>query len=266
MSDSLKQKFDIKPPPLILISPSTESKGAEFDDKSISLSEVYPRAIMAAGGMPLALPGTASREMVAESVRRCDGVLLTGGDDIQPKLYTNKLSPRLRRTLTPTDGERDLQELLLIDEVFRQRKPLLAICRGHQMLNVALGGTLVVDIPSQLPGAIDHRRLDKRNEVVHEARLTEGSLLAKITGRQTLGVNSTHHQAIARVAKPLRVTARSADGVVEGMELRPEAARRLPFLLAVQFHPERLVARHPEHRKIFSSFTLACDLNRKKSL
>lgn len=251
---------------MILISPSTESKGAEFGDTSMSLSENYPRAVMAAGGLPVTLPCTVSREMVAESVRRCDGVLLTGGDDIQPKLYLNKLTRRLRKTLTATDGERDLRELMLIDEVFRQRKPLLAICRGHQLLNVALGGTLVVDIASQLPKAINHRRMDKRGEVVHEARLTDDSLLAKMTGRQTLGVNSTHHQAVARIAKPLRVTARSADGVVEGMELRPEAAWLLPFLLTVQFHPERLVARYPEHQKIFSGFILACDLNRKKSL
>ena len=256
----------MKAPPLILISPSTESRGAEFGDTSISLSEAYPRAILAAGGMPVALPATLSHQMVAECVRRCDGVLLTGGDDINPRLYTNRLSPRLRKTISRTDRERDLCELLLIDEVFRQRKPLLAICRGHQMLNVALGGTLVVDIASQLPGVLNHCRMDKRNKVVHEARLTDDSLLAKITGRQTLGVNSTHHQAVARVAKPLRVTASSADGVVEGMELKPEAARLLPFLMAVQFHPERLVTRYPEHRRIFSSFTLACDLNRKKIL
>jgi len=254
----------MKSPPLILVSPSTESKGAEFGDTSISLSENYLRAVMAAGGLPVTLPCTVSRAMVAEGVRRCDGVLLTGGDDIQPRLYRNKLTRRLRKTLTATDGERDVRELMVINEVFRQRKPLLAICRGHQLLNVALGGTLVVDIPGQLPKAINHRRMDKRNEVVHEARLTDDSLLAKITGRQTLGVNSTHHQAVARVARLLRVTARSTDGVVEGMELRPEAVRLLPFLLAVQFHPERLAACHPEHRKIFSSFVVACDWNRKR--
>src|SRR2546425_3762085 len=105
------RKFDIKRAPLILISPSAESKGAEFGDTSISLSEAYPRAVMAAGGVPVALPCTASREIVAECVRRCDGVLLTGGDDIDPKLYTTKLPPRLRKTLSPTDRERDLQEL-----------------------------------------------------------------------------------------------------------------------------------------------------------
>ncbi len=254
----------MKSPPLILVAPSTESKGAEFGDRSISLSENYLRAVMAAGGLPVTLPCTVSREMITEAVRRCDGVLLTGGDDIQPKLYAGELTPRLQKTVTATDDQRDLRELILIDEVFHQRKPLLAICRGHQLLNVALGGTLLVDIATQLPKAINHRRMDRRGSVVHEARLTDDSLLAKIIGRQVLGVNSTHHQAVDRVAGPLRVTARSTDGVVEGMELRPESARLLPFLLAVQFHPERLATQHPEHGTIFSSFVLACDLNRKQ--
>jgi putative glutamine amidotransferase len=194
--------------------------------------------------------------------------LLTGGDDIEPKLYGNGISPKLRRTVntTPDGGERDLRELILIDEVFRQRKPLLAICRGHQLLNVALGGTLIVDIPSQVPGAIRHVRTDKRNEIVHEVRLTAQSLLSKITGKQTLGVNSTHHQAVGKVAEPLRVIAASGDGVVESMELKPEAARLLPFLLAIQFHPERLANRYPEHRAIFGAFTQACVMHRSKNL
>ena len=166
--------------------------------------------------------------------------------------------------MTPDGGQRDLRELLLIDEVFRQRKPLLAICRGHQVLNVALGGTLVLDLRRQMPAALNHRRLDKRCEVVHEVRLTPGSLLAKITGGQRLGVNSTHHQAVARVAAPLKVAAVSADGVVEGLELQPNAEGWLPFLLSVQFHPERLVDRHPEHQAIFRAFTRVCAQSRKK--
>jgi putative glutamine amidotransferase len=147
---------------------------------------------------------------------------------------------------------------MLIDEVFRQRKPLLAICRGHQMLNVALGGTLVADIPSQMPRALNHRRTDKRGEIVHEVRLTSGSNLAKICSGQKLGVNSTHHQAVRRVAPGLRTVARSPDGVVEALELRPGASRWLPFLLSVQFHPERLADRYPAHRAIFDAFTRAC--------
>jgi putative glutamine amidotransferase len=97
-----------------------------------------------------------------------------------------------------------------------------------------------------------------RSEIVHEVRLTAGSVLAKITDRQILGVNSTHHQAVDRVAAPLRVSAVSCDGIIEGLELKPNGARGLPFLVSVQFHPERLVDRHPEHQAIFDVFTRAC--------
>jgi putative glutamine amidotransferase len=253
-------------PPLILISPSIEAEGVEFSDRSLSLSEAYQRAVAAAGGLPLTMPMGESRQLVAECVRRSDGVLITGGDDIEPKLYQDRVPPKLRKTVetTPDGGERDLRELILIDEVFRQRKPLLAICRGHQMLNIALGGTLVVDIPIEVPGALKHARMDKRNDIVHEVQLTRDSLLSKITGRRTLGVNSTHHQAVCRVAELLQVTAASSDGVVESMELKPHAARLLPFMLATQFHPERLVDRYPEHRAIFRAFTQACALSQRK--
>ncbi len=240
----------------------------EFGDRSISLSETYPRAVADAGGIPLTLPVGKSRDLIAECVRRADGILLTGGDDIEPRLYGNGISPKLRRTVStsPDGGERDFRELLLIDEVFRQRKPLLAICRGHQLLNVALGGTLVVDIRSQVPEAINHQRMDKRSEIVHEVRLTPESLLSNITRRQNLGVNSTHHQAVGRVAEALQVTGSSSDGVVESMELKAQAAGLLPFLLATQFHPERLADRYPEHRAVFRAFTQACVQYRNKKL
>lgn len=255
-------------PPLILISPGVEKKGDEFGDLSISLSETYQQALIGAGGLPLALPALSSRELIAESVRYCDGVLLTGGDDVDPRAYGQKLPPRLQRTvtITPDGGARDWRELVLIDEVFRQRKPLLAICRGQQILNVALGGTLLADIPSQRPQAINHRRPDRRSEIVHEVLLTPGSLLAKITAGHRLGVNSTHHQAVARVAGPLNIAAASGDGIIEGLELKPCAVRMLPFLLSVQFHPERLVNRHCEHRAIFWAFTQACVRNGKHDL
>jgi putative glutamine amidotransferase len=253
-------------PPLILISPSVEEKGEEFGDFSISLSATYQQALIACGAIPLVLPVSVSRELIAECVRRCDGVLLTGGEDVDPRLYRNGLPLRLQGTVTvtPDGGARDLRELLVIDEVFRQGKPLLAICRGHQMLNVALGGTLVADILGQAPRAMNHRRMDRRGEVVHEVRLTKGSLLAKMTGRQRLGVNSTHHQAVARVATPLRVAAVSSDGIIESLELKPSAAKMLPFLLSVQFHPERLVDQYPEHQAIFRGFTQASALSRKE--
>ncbi len=254
--------------PLIFISPSMEKKGVEFEDLSSSLSTRYGQAIISAGGLPMILPATISREIIAECVRRSDGVMLTGGDDIEPRLYGNGLPPKVQQTVavTPDRGERDFRELVLIDEVFRQRKPLLAICRGHQLVNVALGGTLVADLANQAPHAMNHKRFDKRNEVAHEVRLTPGSLLARITGVQKLGVSSTHHQAVGKVAEPLKVTAQSSDGVVEGLELKSGAVHWLPFFLSVQFHPERLEDRYAEHRAIFRAFAQACAPKRKQKL
>src|ERR1051326_3068890 len=250
--------------PMILVSPDVEEKGSELGDFSISLSAKYQRALTEGGAIPLAMPATICPRVIAECVRHCDGVLLTGGEDVDPRLYANGTVARLRRTVTvtPDGGARDLRELMLVDEVFRQRKPLLAICRGHQILNVALGGTLVVDIRTEMPGALNHRRNDKKSKIVHDAHLTDDGLLAKITGKRTLGVNSTHHQAVARSAEPLSVIGRSRDGIIESMQLKPEASRLLPVLLSVQFHPERLVDRYPEQRAIFSAFTRACALNR----
>ena len=253
----------MKSRPLVLITPCSERKGAEFADRSLSLSDRYPRAIIAAGGMPWVLPCWPAERIVAEAVRRCDGVMLTGGDDIQPKLYSKGLPRRLEQTVSPADSTRDLLELLLIREVFQQRKPLLAICRGQQILNVALGGTLIVDIPRQLPRALNHRRLDRKDKIVHKVALTPGSILNKIAGKQTLGVNSSHHQSVGRVSGSLCVTAVSPDGVVEGLELAEPARGRLPWLVAVQFHPERLFEKHDVFLELFRSFIRACVPKRK---
>jgi putative glutamine amidotransferase len=250
--------------PLILVTSSSEKRGVEFQDTSSSLSFRYEQAILAAGGIPLIAPMTTDRPVLAEAVRRADGVMLTGGDDINPALYTNKLPRAVRKTLAlpPDGGARDLRELILIDEIFRQRKPLLAICRGFQMVNVAFGQKLIVDIPSQLPGALNHKGTDKAGEALtHEVALTPASLLSKITGRKTLGVNSSHHQGILEPAEPFATVARTEDGIVEAMELKPgmsNGSARLPFFLGVQFHPERLAKKHAEHQAIFSRFVEAC--------
>ena len=256
----------MKPAPTILISGCTEKRGVEFDDASVSLSLNYPLAVRAAGGMPWLLPCVPDQNFVAESVRRSDGVMLTGGEDVQPELYRQSIPLELRKKVHAETPERDLFELMLVNEVLRQRKPLLAICRGQQLLNVALGGTLVLDIVSQVEEAINHSRSDRKNQIVHEVDIHVGSLLAQATGCLRLGVNSSHHQAVEKIAKPLRMSAVSKDGIIEGVELEPAARQMLPYLLAVQFHPERMFARHPEHLKLFRSFTRACLDNRRKTI
>ncbi|MBU6409156.1 MAG: gamma-glutamyl-gamma-aminobutyrate hydrolase family protein [Verrucomicrobia bacterium] len=249
--------------PLILVTPSVEKRGVEFHDLSTSLSVKYEMAVARAGGIPMAAPAVEERALLAECVRRADGVLLSGGDDIQPSLYIKTLPPAVRRTVNPPPdgGKRDWRELVLIDECFRQHKSLLAICRGHQLLQVAFGGRLVADIRSEARGALNHNPRGREDEIVHEAPLTEGSFLSKITGKRILGVNSSHHQAVLNPAGPFTATARTRDGIVEAMELKPEAAGCMPFLMGVQFHPERLADRHAEHRAIFSRFIEAASEN-----
>ena len=244
--------------PTVLISGCTDRKGVELDDFSSSLSLQYPRALSAAGAMPWLLPCIPEQDWVSDALRRCDGVLLTGGDDVDPKLYTNRLPRGVAKTIHRESSLRDLFEMMLIREAVRQRKPLLGICRGHQILNVALGGTLVADIRLQMPQAINHCRTDRKSQIVHAVECAAGSLMERIAGRTRLGVNSTHHQAVGRIAKPLRATAVSMDGVIEGMELAPDASGLTPYLLAVQFHPERLFTRHAEHLELFRTFVRSC--------
>jgi putative glutamine amidotransferase len=220
--------------PLIIVSPSIEKRGAEFHDLSVSLSVKYENAVLQAGGLPVTAPTTIDRRTLAELVGQGDGVMLTGGDDIRSDLYDRGLPPAVRKTIgsTPDGGRRDLRELMLIDESFRQHKPLLAICRGHQLLNIALGGQLIADIGHQVPGALNHQRMDKAGELVHEVPLTSSSLLAKMVRKRNLGVNSSHHQGVLEPADPLMAVARTQDG--------------------------RLTERHAEHRAIFRWFIEAC--------
>lgn len=241
--------------PLILVTPCQQAAGIEFADSSISLSNRYTQAINDAGGMPLVLPVTATRDQIAELVRRADGVLLTGGEDIELKHYAPGTPPEIAATIKDVEPERDLLEFALVDEVFRQRKPLLCICRGHQMLNVALGGTLIVDIPAQLPGALGHKQVDRKFDLVHDVKLAPDSQIAALLGTAQTGTNTTHHQAVARLADALRITGTTVDGVIEAMELKDNS--RLPFLQSVQFHPERLYDRYPHFAEIFRAFIRA---------
>lgn len=244
--------------PTILLTAATAARGEEFADGSISLSQAYLRAVLAAGGVPLVAGCLPDAAYAAALVARADGVVLTGGEDLQPELYAADLPASLRATVKHVEPARDAFELLCVREVFRQGKPLLAICRGHQLLNVALGGTLWVDLPSQVPGEVKHRCMDRKDEPVHEIHIEADSLLARLLRTRRPSVNSTHHQAVNGVAEMFRATARSADGVVEAMELAPAHAGALPWLLSVQFHPERLAPRHPRFGALFRDFVHAC--------
>lgn len=184
----------------------------------------YVRALERAGGLPVLVfpqPGRA-----ADLLARVDGVLLSGGADIAPQLY----GQASHETVKATDPQRDAMELELARAARQAGVPMLGICRGCQMLNVAFGGTLLQDVPSLVPGARTHqtRELD-----VHDIRIEPGTMLEQILGLSSLRVNSRHHQAVDRVGAGLRVNCRSEDGVIEGVE----SSQGLP-ILAVQCHPE----------------------------
>ncbi len=244
--------------PTILVSTSNEQRGAEFRDFSSSLSHHYTEAVTDARGVPLLAPVVTNRKLVAEMVKRSDGVMLTGGDDLQPDLYNPALPKALKTKATGTDPQRDLFEFFLIEQTLEQRKPLLAICRGPQVLNVALGGGLVTDIPSECPGALNHQRKPDAHKLVHTAQIAERSLMRRIFKSSTLRINSAHHQAIGELAPMLRATAWTRDHIPEAIELTPEEAQDAPFLLGIQFHPERLYKRHPEFLRIFTTFMRSC--------
>ena len=248
----------MKSAPTILVSTSNEQRGAEFRDWSTSLSHYYNRAVIDGGGLPWLAPVLPQRKVISEMVKRVHGVMLSGGDDLQPELYDPNLPNAIKAKACGVDPQRDLFELLLIEETLKQRKPLLAICRGPQVLNVALGGGMVTDIPTECPKAMNHQRKPEAHKLVQTVELAKGSLIRRIFGKDKLRINSAHHQAVGKLAPMLRATARAKDGIIEAIELTAQDAKDSPFLLGIQFHPERLYEKHPEYLKIFKAFTKAC--------
>lgn len=245
-------------PPLILTSTMNASKGAEFSDDSTSLSHWYTRTLAKAGGAPVLMPNLVDRKLIAAMVNRCDGILLTGGDDLQPDLYDPELDDRIKATAQGIDPSRDLAEFLLIEQALQQGKPLLAICRGPQVLNVALGGGLVTDIALERPGALNHRRKAQAHRLTQNITIEPETLMHRIFRKRSMKVNSAHHQAIGQLAPMLRATAQTRDGIIEAVEFKKEDAQDRPFLLGMQFHPERLWERYPEFLKPFRAFIKAC--------
>jgi putative glutamine amidotransferase len=201
----------------------------------------YVRALLTAGGVPLVLSPLMGASLVGPALDGCDGLLLTGGEDIEPSWYGADPSPML----TPPSQERDLFELALFAVARQRGLPILGICRGIQLVNVALGGTLFQDLPSERPGSVDHSPSGARDTRSHSIHLQPGSRAALALGATEVTVNSVHHQAIKALAPDLVATAWSTDGLVEAVESKPGAS----WILAVQWHPEEMYGdrRAPDH-------------------
>jgi putative glutamine amidotransferase len=202
------------------------------DQPRTGVNAAYVSAVLAAGGMPLIVSPLIGETRAAGLLEGMDGLLLTGGEDIDPALYRESRSA----LLGPVDRERDRFEIALFTEAWRTGVPVLAICRGLQLVNVALGGTLWQDLPSERTGTVVHAARSERAERTHAVSLRPGSRLGDAIGGAHLDVNSFHHQAVKDLAPGLAASAWADDGLIEGLESEAEA----PWLLAVQWHPEEM--------------------------
>jgi putative glutamine amidotransferase len=217
----------------------------------LGISETYVKAVVAAGGIPLFIPVGLGDEDLRTVFSRVDGLLLPGGGDVDPALYTGE---QPHTTLRGLDNLRDGLEMYMARAAVDLVKPVLAICRGHQVFNVALGGSLWQDLGSQMPGAIghDHPAGYPRNLLQHQVEVRTDSHLARCLASDRVSVNSLHHQGIRDLAPGLVASAIAPDGLIEGVEIADH-----PFAIGVQWHPEDLVWDDPAMLSLFRGFVEA---------
>ena len=215
---------------------------------TVMLMQAYVNAVIQAGGVPVLIPSMIAEDGWDAVYSRLDGILFSGGGDIALEYSPGEPHPRI----DGVDPARDSVELNMVQAAASDGKPFLGICRGCQVMNVALGGTLYTHIPDQLPDALDHDYPgNMRTVLVHEVRLEEGTRIAEIHGEPILKVNSLHHQGLKDIASSLRVAGYAPDGLVEAIELPDH-----PFELAVQWHPEWLTDQEST-RNLFRKFVEA---------
>lgn len=207
----------------------------------------YVEAVRRAGGLAwLIAPG---EPRWRELFERLDALTLTGGGDVDPALYGGKS----HAALYGVDRARDETEIALTRAAVEARKPALAICRGCQVVNVALGGTLIEHLPDEVGTRVQHRGEGAGTRALHRVTIEPGSKLAEIVGTEQPEPSSSHHQAIRRVAGGLEVVARAADGTIEAVEMRGQH----PFFVAVQWHPEHTAADDPSQQRLFDALVAA---------
>jgi len=236
------------PKPLIGI---TTRNGKDSDGHPLTaLQHSYLNAIVQAGGVPIPIPSMLTEEDFFDLYSRLDGILFSGGGDVSIKYFNGSDHPRIGEV----DNGRDTTEITLMRTAVNDGKPVLGICRGAQVMNIALGGTLYTHIPAQLKGALDHDYPgDLRRVIVHPVNVDETSHSAEIFGETLLNVNSLHHQGLRDIAPGLRVAGHAPDGLVEVVEIPDH-----PYAVAVQWHPEWLTDQ-PAMQRLFKSFVDAAE-------
>lgn len=217
---------------------SDDVDGSGGGAKHYALTFDYARSVEEAGGLPVAIPFRLPIELIPQYVDLLDGVLFTGGNDLDPAVYGETFHPKA----VPIEPARQTFELALLAEVERRRTPCLGVCLGSQLMNVHRGGSLIQFLPDQKPDAIEHRKGDVPGGTRHEIRIEPGTILSKAIDKPIIVANSRHKQAVNKVGRGLKVNAVAPDGVVEGIE-----DPSMPLYLAVQWHPENLSKQQPEH-------------------
>lgn len=214
-------------------------------------------AIERAGGLPVLIPSTLQEETLRAIYERLDAVLLPGGSDINPAQYKAEADPKLGLI----DNARDKMELAMASWALADDLPILGICRGIQLLNVAMGGSLVQDIPSSIETELRHdiHNDEPRNTFLHDVQVEADSRLAQILGAQQFRVNSLHHQALREVAPNANVVAKAPDGIIEAIEVPSKS-----FVMAVQWHPEDLLDDDERMEKLFKAFVQAAQSRMKQ--
>ena len=223
-----------------------------YDDekKSYWMLPGYMKALEACGALPLMLPLTIDHEELDACFALCDGILMTGGHDVDPKLYGESK----KVTCGNCCSDRDQMEAYLFEKAWKEDKPVLGICRGVQLMNVLLGGTLYQDLLTEHPSKTEHHMTPPYDTPIHKVDVIAGTKLASIIGAGEHAVNSYHHQAIKDLAPQAEVMAYAEDGLVEAISVPGKS-----FLVGVQWHPEFAFESDPECKKLVQAFVDACN-------
>lgn len=228
----------------LIIGLTTELKN-DIDGKCVLTNYPYVDAILQAGAVPLLLPITEMPQMTLDCLNVLNGIVFIGGEDIAPRFFGENPHPKIHEVCI----ERDKSELALFHAAYERKIPMLGICRGMQLFNIALGGTLYQDIFSEKNDIMAHVSPSTLEEGFHQIKLEEDGFLYRIYKESTLFVNTYHHQAIKAMGRDLKISARAYDGIIEAIETTTDR-----ILLATQFHPEQMIYKRKELLKIFEYF------------